>query len=425
MNSHPNLRRPADDLLVLLSDRLNAKITELTEPYTDILTRAAQIVPSIKERITGTWVDLLHAQDVADEVNRGMASTFASALAHHYFKTYTPVDPHYQLKILHMKEIKNLGVNFFGNVNPKIPGLSIPLYEFRNRHCHFAPHEPEDVQRAFRKAAQLLEALGDDQGKVQALALMDHYTPIFGLESSTDYTEPQLSYEVQLALAKEKHAAEPEAGQLKEPLHLTEQHSQQNQTNHLKATDSGTIEQFHEGAQISEQVYHPWEVEALGTPEVFESVRSARNYTKIRNAIKEIVEFEGPISLERLQRLVAYSFGLAKTSAKVRRQIAHQVTKVDDIFMDEFKFIWPTPDDFENFSSYRTDPSGYQRAIKDISPYELANIYSIIEGHKTTQEERDRAVLQILDRKRLTSATQAQLALAQQVLANSKEEELS
>lgn len=423
MNSHPNLRRPADDLLVLLSDRLNAKITELTEPYSDILTQAAQVIPEIKERITGTWVDLLHAQDVADEVNRGRANTFASALANHYFKTYAPVDPHYQLKILHMKEVKNLGINFFGNINPKIPGLSVPLYEFRNRHCHYAPHEPEDVQRAFRKAAQLLEALGDEQGKVQALTLMDRYAPTFGLESSADYTEPQLSHEVQLALAKDRQAAEPEAIQQKESLDLTKQNTQLNQTNHQKDTEGRTVEQFHVGAQISEQVYYPWEVEALGTPEVFESIRTARNYTKIRNAIKEIVELEGPISLERLQKLVAYSFGLAKTNVKVRRQIAHQATKVDDIFIDKFKFIWPTPEDFENYSSYRTDSAGYQRAIKDISPYELANIYRVIEGNKKNQEERDRAVLQILNRKRLTAAVQSQLALAQQVLATSKEEE--
>ena len=58
--------------------------------------------------------------------------------------------------------------------------------------------------------------------------------------------------------------------------------------------------------------FEPWQTIPMGEPSVFESMRNKANAASVRSTASEIAEFEGPIELNRLCRLVTYCFGLGR-----------------------------------------------------------------------------------------------------------------
>lgn len=400
----PNLRRPADDLFMLLSKHLDAAISKLTRPFVNVLTNSG--VQSICEKATGTWVDFLHAQDIVrtmvDLENRGISFNPEKQR----FERYSTQDPHYQLKLLKMSRIGGLEPNFFKNINHTIPNLSRSLSTLRNDHCHFQNYEADQVLRAIDNAKQLLTALGDTEGAQRVDQLFTTYSTELGLSNPNEYIRPKLAPDVEKELAKEEEkahtkeatkpasdapspTAEPKAKQLNEM---------------LEDAKAGIIE-------IED--YRPWAVEPLGEPDHLNRLRARGHASRVRGAITEIVEAEAPISLDRLIRLTAYAFGIARLNKTMRDRIKRQILATEEIYIDDNKFVWISEENYTTYTIFRTDPDGYQRDINDISPRELANAIRYYRSNTPKPHaEEHRGVMVYFNRVRITSAVQKQIQAA-------------
>ncbi|MGV3245639.1 DUF3320 domain-containing protein [Rothia sp. 11254D007CT] len=414
MSTQPNLRRPADDLLALLSQRLNEVISKLTQPYSGVLKNSG--VKIFEEKATGTWVDLLHAQDIVESMKAASDKKFQFDPNRQTFKRYSPADPQYQLKILKMHNAGSLQKGFFKNINSRIPDLGISLGRMRNNHCHFEEHSAEDIKRALDNARELLTALNDPQGAQQVEELFTTYATDLGLTNPADYQKPKLPPEVEAELAKEAQQAHTdEARTLQEkPQSAADKPIPKSEPRAQKLDDiiaaAGTIDA---------ELYEPWQVESLGQPDHLERIRARGHAARVRSVIAEITEHEAPISMDRLTRLTAYAFGIARINSTMRKRIRHQISATEELFIDDHKFVWPDTETYATYSAFRYDPEGYQRPITDISPRELANA---IRYHRTTHtttpgsEDEIRAVMTYYNRTRLTSAVQQQIHTARQEL---------
>lgn len=407
------LRRPADELLLILSERLNPIIDNLTKPYQGGLRNSG--IQYFADKSTGTWVDLLHAQNIIKDMdsfkNRGVQ--YNPALQR--FQNYSPNDPHYLLKILQMYNIRGLEKGFFKSINPNISKHSSSLLTLRNHHCNFEPQAADEVLRGLNHAIELLEIFGDHEGVAMVRNVLDTYSSELGIESSVAYQKPQLSAEVQDALRQEAIKHHSGSGTVNTP-----------DGAESKRIFSGSIKSLKDALHdnsptpIEALQYEPWVVEVVGAPEHLERIRAAANSARVRGIIQEIVGFEGPISMDRLIRLTAYGFGIVRLTSRFTAKIKHQIYRTDEIYIDADKFVWGSLEEYENYNSFRQDLTDYMRAIIDISPKEIANAFLYAESLNTNEQELTRTVLTYFNRTRQTKAVTGQLNAAQLYLAGSE-----
>ena len=62
--------------------------------------------------------------------------------------------------------------------------------------------------------------------------------------------------------------------------------------------------------------YRPWPVRLLGTRDVLDALPSRRSVNAVREAIRDIVEAEGPVHHERLAKLACAAFNLNKVNGE-------------------------------------------------------------------------------------------------------------
>ena len=142
----------------------------------------------------------------------------------------------------------------------------------------------------------------------------------------------------------------------------------------------------------------------------WESVR-----TRIQDAVRESIEIEGPIALNRLIRNVVHRFGFDRAAAK-RQEVVRQFVPADLIYEDELGcFVWPSDLDRHAWTGFRTTPSGFARPLDEIAGEEIINALVHAARHGVyDQEQLMRDTLAYFDQSRLTkqSADRLELCIA-------------
>jgi hypothetical protein len=139
----------------------------------------------------------------------------------------------------------------------------------------------------------------------------------------------------------------------------------------------------------------------------WESVR-----TRIQDAVRESIETEGPIALNRLIRNVVHRFGFDRAAAK-RQDVVRQFVPADLVYEDEMgSFVWPSDLDRVEWISFRTTPSGFFRPLEEVAGEEIINalVYAARNGvYDLEQLMRD--TLAFFDQSRLTKQSADRLEL--------------
>ena len=139
----------------------------------------------------------------------------------------------------------------------------------------------------------------------------------------------------------------------------------------------------------------------------WESVR-----TRIQDAVRESIEIEGPIALNRLIRNVVHRFGFDRAAAK-RQEVVRQFVPVDLIHEDELGcFVWPSDLDRHAWTGFRTTPSGFVRPLDEIAGEEIIN--ALVHAARNGVYDREqlmRDTLAYFDQSRLTKQSADRLEL--------------
>ena len=166
--------------------------------------------------------------------------------------------------------------------------------------------------------------------------------------------------------------------------------------------------------------FEPWQTIPMGEPSVFESMRNKANAASVRSTASEIAEFEGPIELNRLCRLVTYCFGLGRAYKNRLNQVSHQVrNNSEDLTVDEHGFVWPESIDRETWAEFRPHAEISGRAFEEISPVEIANAWRYFDANPELLDDGQdvqSAVLATFGRKRCTSVVKKHLELAKTLI---------
>ncbi|WP_425843677.1 DUF3320 domain-containing protein [Agrococcus sp. TSP3-2-1] len=290
--------------------------------------------------------------------------------------------------------------------------LGSELRVVRNRWAHLHPFDVLDTWRALDYAARLLEALGDDDG---AASLARQRDPLWGKTQVDDATvdrAPEPAFELQ---------APPERLPLFEPAEI--------------AGDGGSTEQAaeHETAPGEEAFarddaartptvgqrrieFEPWVIVQVGTPEVLDHLRRAASKEAVRAVIEEIVAFEGPVQIDRLAKLVARSFGVARLRRDKHRSIVHQI-KASRLLVDGDGFVWPEDVERDDWREFRPSGPNDNRGIEEMSPVEVANAMRHLRAQQPSPIDDvnfDARVLSTFGRRRRTALATRLLAAARQ-----------
>jgi len=153
--------------------------------------------------------------------------------------------------------------------------------------------------------------------------------------------------------------------------------------------------------------FEPWQVVPVGDVTVLDELPKKVAKEQVRAVAIEITEFEGPIHIDRLTRLVAESFGLQRLHTARARKIVNQI-KATGMTIDTDKVVWPHDLNPSNWTEFRPNSSDIDRAFTEIAPLEIANAVGFIRsqpgGSELSKAELERRVLQTFGRKRRVKA---------------------
>ncbi|MGZ9884001.1 DUF3320 domain-containing protein [Rhodococcus ruber] len=111
----------------------------------------------------------------------------------------------------------------------------------------------------------------------------------------------------------------------------------------------------------------------LGEREDLDRVHSASIRRIITDAVRETVEIEGPIPLDRLTRDVARRFGFERVGA-ARKEFVGECVPADLVHSTPLgKFVWPPQLDRASWRGFRTTPDDVIRSLNEIAPEEILN----------------------------------------------------
>ncbi|MCL2504440.1 MAG: DUF3320 domain-containing protein [Coriobacteriia bacterium] len=136
--------------------------------------------------------------------------------------------------------------------------------------------------------------------------------------------------------------------------------------------DSAVFSRMGDGMNPTRWAFEPWRVVLVGDASVFDDLSKKYAKEQVRAVIVEIVEFEGPIHIDRLAMLTAASFGLRHLHSKRQRQLVRQI-EATGFEIDEHQFVWPSDISRADWTEFRPNSSDADRPFVHISPTELAN----------------------------------------------------
>ncbi|MGP0223579.1 DUF3320 domain-containing protein [Paenarthrobacter sp. NCHU4564] len=290
-------------------------------------------------------------------------------------RTYSRNDVQCQLRVI-TERLGPLGFPFdAADPHRKMSIYGSELRLVRNRWAHNDEFTALEAMRAVDTAYILLTTVGDqeranlaalERSRLLQTLVEDDVTPEIDIDEPDGNTEESLSSE---------HPTIPQS--FKE-----------------------TQERF--GAR--QTVYEPWSVVVTGDVETLENLPQKSAKESVRATVEEIVDSEGPIHVDRLTKLVGYTYGLGKVHEARAKKILAQI-KASTCITDKDGFVWPDGVDQSRWLIYRTSPAGTSRNFLEISPRELANAASeILRSGPLSEVELRRATLETFGRKKASKA---------------------
>lgn len=359
---------------------------------------ALRLDPIIEQRLSGSlgslpWTTILTELDRA----KGYPS-----------KVYATTDLHCQLRMI-TQRLGGLGYPF-DDANHTASVLGGELRIVRNRWAHGGQFTALDAWRTHDFCDRLLDNFGDEVGAADAAlrrnALLAEVAAETGgglNEDASESSAPAAAPAPPSPLPRAAPAA-PSSKNERE-----EEHVAPDSTVLVRdARDTPTI-----GGERVE--FEPWVPVAVGDVSVLDELPKKAAKEKVRAVAAEIVEFEGPIHIDRLAQLVALSFDLQRVHETRAKKIRYQV-KAAGLTIDESKFVWPAGIRPESWREFRPNSSDVDRPFLEISPIEVSNAARFITdrpgGAALERAELESRVLQTFGRKRRTKQFMAHLKQA-------------
>jgi hypothetical protein len=155
----------------------------------------------------------------------------------------------------------------------------------------------------------------------------------------------------------------------------------------------------------------PWRDRVAGGRAVLDQLPGSRARAQVTAVMREIVEAEGPVQLERLVRLTAGAFGLTRLSAGRIESIAQCVPSG---MRDGAGFVWTEGVDRAGWRTFRTASSSAPRPMDEIHPLELANAMVALcrDAYGMSEDELLRETLAVFGWKRRTESLVAPIKSA-------------
>ncbi|QCB51971.1 DUF3320 domain-containing protein [Rhodococcus sp. PAMC28707] len=150
----------------------------------------------------------------------------------------------------------------------------------------------------------------------------------------------------------------------------------------------------------------------LGSREDLERDKSPSVRATIVDAIRAVVEIEGPIEVDRLCRQIGTRFGFDRLRAARKESIERCIPAELVRSGRGGDFVWPAGLDSEQWRGFRITQSAITRPLGEISPEEIANAMMFVaDGNALAQSDLFRQTLAQFNQKRLTEQTAERLRL--------------
>jgi hypothetical protein len=152
---------------------------------------------------------------------------------------------------------------------------------------------------------------------------------------------------------------------------------------------------------------------SLGSVEVLDALPSTAAAATVAAALAEVVEAEGPVHADRLARLVAHGFGLARVVDARRAAILAQIP--DRVRRDAAEpVLWPARWTPEAWTGFRRTPGGVDRPLEHVALREIGNAMAALTGASAgmDRDELHRATLAVFGGRRLTAGLAERLDTA-------------
>jgi hypothetical protein len=269
-------------------------------------------------------------------------------------KHFASTDLQSQLRMI-TERLGNLGFPFDDH-SRQVSTLGNELRIVRNKWAHQDEFTLLDAWRTHDFAVRLLERFSDAEGVAEATTLRN--AAFAALAEKENLVTPPARIEHEVVV---EDPPEPSA-EVEEDAHVTPDAGV-----YVRADAANTP--LIGGARHS---YDSWNLVIVGTPDVVDNLRRKDAKEQARAVATEIAEFEGPIHLDRLTRLTAYSFGAQRLTERRRRSVLHQILQLE-LEIDRDGFVWPSDLDPESWDEFRPNDSTVDRVFTEISPVEIAN----------------------------------------------------
>ncbi|WP_328811374.1 DUF3320 domain-containing protein [Rhodococcus sp. NBC_00294] len=158
----------------------------------------------------------------------------------------------------------------------------------------------------------------------------------------------------------------------------------------------------------------------LGGRGDLERVDSPSVRSTIVDAVRELVEVEGPIEMDRLCRQIGGRFGFDRLKAARKDSIERCVPQELIRTSKGGTFVWPADLDGMTWRGFRTTPSDVTRPLSEISLEEIANAEMFVADRDGLEQELlFRRTLTLFNQKRLTAQSTERLQLATELALRS------
>jgi hypothetical protein len=310
-------------------------------------------------------------------------------------KTYAASDLQAQLKAI-TERLGSLGFPFDDHTR-LVTSLGNELRIVRNRWAHNDELTTLDSWRTHDLAVRLLERFGDAEGVSGATELREEaFHALVEEKGIAAHVTPPISETVAAPMqAAKAGVADPDVVR-PDPAVLQR----------ADARGTPTL-----GAGRDEFV--PWTIVLVGDVSVLDDLPKKVSKEKVRAVAREIVEFEGPIHLDRLAQLTAASFGVQRLWPAREKKLIYQIRQLG-LVVDTDKFVWPADLDPATWREFRPNDSNVDRPFTEISPVEIANAMRFLKDQQPGIDDSalDTVALQTFGRRRKTRQFAIHLAKA-------------
>lgn len=341
---------------------------------------AERLQPIISDRLSpliggSPWTELLKELD---------------ALNGHRQSEIIDHDLHSQLRVL-TEKLGGLQYPFDDEMRT-VSTIASDLRAVRRNLVSNAPFSWLEAWRATDLSVRLLEALADDDGVLHARESREY---AFRAYAESTGSEPQV---VQTAQPEQTTLPEGVRTPVSSPAHIAPPPKSPRE-----AVRSG-------GDRLT---FEPWPGRQAGDVAVLNSLGRRESRAQVEALAGAIVDYEWPVSIERLSREVVRCFGLKRVNPDRLKKVQRAILK-SGVHLDEDGFVWPSAEDSKTWTAFRYDLPETARTFDNISLQEIRN--AIVEVRRTypnlRPEEQKLKVLNIFGRERRTKGVAQRFDIA-------------